>query len=157
MPTNGSCLVLLFPRSSASLFFFFYHSCNLNTGLTGLLSWARISRLLCGCDWSKLTRWNNEWPLSRRVRESETRYLYTCHRVILCFPVFVSLPFWFSLILKIKGKLYRRILMKRFFNSVLQFLIYQCKIILTYSLCVLDIFDFLYFIVARVNNKAVRK
>lgn len=85
VPTNGSCL----PRLLSSPRFFrlllFYRSCSFNStrGLTGLLSSARIGRLPCSRDWSKLTRWNNEWPLSRRARERDTRYLYTCHRATL--------------------------------------------------------------------------
>lgn len=86
VPTNGSCLPRLL--SSSRFFFFFlfsfYRSCSFNTGLIGLLSSVGIGRLPCSRDWSKLTRWNNEWiTLSRRAREHDTRYLYTCHRATL--------------------------------------------------------------------------
>lgn len=63
VPTNGSCLPRLL-SSSRFISFFCYRSCSFNAGLTGLLSSAGIGRLPCGRDWSKLTRWNNEWPLS---------------------------------------------------------------------------------------------
>lgn len=83
VPTNGSCLprLLSSPRFSSRLS---YRSCSFNTGLTGLLSSAGIGRLPCGRDWSKLTRWNNEWPLSRRARERDTRVICTRVTVLHC-------------------------------------------------------------------------
>lgn len=93
VPTNGSCLPRLLPSPRFFFLLLFYRSCSFNTGLTGLLSSAGIGRLPCGRDWSKLTRWNNEWPLSRRARECDTRYLYTCHRTTLWIWYSFSLSF----------------------------------------------------------------